>query len=180
MRAVIVRRWTLSERGCGGRVVTGSDDLDELARQVIDENRYLTLGTTEPDNRPRVSPVFFTHAGYRDFYWVSAPAARHSANIAARPEVAIVIFDSTAPVGAGRAVYIGAHAAVVTEDDLPQGCAAAFADVEPGARPFQPHELSGDAPLRLYRARATSHEVHIPGRDPTYGTGVDTRRRVSP
>ncbi|MGP4043076.1 pyridoxamine 5'-phosphate oxidase family protein [Streptomyces sp. 2A115] len=154
-------------------------DLGEMARHVIDANRYLTLGTTEPDHRPRLSPVYFTHVGYRDFYWVSSPSARHSMNIAARPDVAIVVFDSTAPIGEGRAVYVSADASVVAEDELPQRCTEAFERVDPGATRFEPHELSGDAVLRLYHARATRHEVHIPGRDPTYGAGVDTRRQIS-
>ena len=85
------------------------DDLGEMARHVIDTNRYLTIGTTEPDQRPRLSPVYFTHVDYRDFYWVSSPAAHHSMNIAAHPEIAIVIFDSTASIGQGQAVYVSAH-----------------------------------------------------------------------
>ena len=156
------------------------NDLSEMARHVIDTNRYLTMGTTEPDQRPRLSPVYFNHVDYRDFYWVSSPAAHHSMNIAAQPEIAIVIFDSTASIGQGQAVYVSAHASVVADDELPQRCAEVFARIGPGAKRFQPHELSGDAVLRLYRARATSHEVHIPGRDPVYGAGVDTRRPVTP
>ncbi|MFC0533761.1 pyridoxamine 5'-phosphate oxidase family protein [Phytohabitans kaempferiae] len=155
------------------------DDLAGMARRVIDANSYMTLGTSEPDGRPRLSPVYFTHADYRDFHWVSSPAARHSANLAARPAVAIVIFDSTAPVGDGRAVYLEADAAAVPDEDLAERCAAAFARVKPGAHAFTPEELSGDSPLRLYVARATSHEVHIRGRDPHYGTGIDRRLAVA-
>jgi hypothetical protein len=155
-------------------------DLGEMARHVIDTNRYLTLGTTEPGQRPRLSPVYFTHVDYRDFYWVSSPAAHHSMNIAAQPEIAIVIFDSTAPIGQGRAVYVSAQASVITDAELPQRCSEAFTRVDPGAKRFQPHELSGGAILRLYHARATSHEVHIPGRDPVRGTGLDTRCPVTP
>ena len=99
---------------------------------------------------------------------------------AARPEIAMVIFDSTAPIGHGQAVYVSGHASIVADDELPRRCAEAFARGDPEAKRFQPHELSGEAGLRLYRARGTSHEVHIRGRDPTYGTGVDTRRQVSP
>jgi general stress protein 26 len=157
-----------------------SDDLDKMAQNIIDTNRYLTLGTSEPDHRPRLSPVYFTHVGYQTFYWVSSPTARHSSNIAARPAIAIVIFDSTAEIGRGRAVYIDADASVVADDELPQRCAEAFTDVDPGAIRFKAHELSGDAILRLYRAQATNHEIHIPGRDPVYGAGVDTRRTVRP
>jgi Pyridoxamine 5'-phosphate oxidase len=157
-----------------------SDDLGEKARHVIDTNLYLTLGTTESDQRPRLSPVYFTHVNYHDFYWVSSPAAHHSKNIAVRPDIALVIFDSTAPIGYGQAVYVSAQASVVGDDELPQGCAEAFARVGPGAKRFAPRDLSGDAVLRLYRARATSHEVHISARDPLYGAGVDTRRPVMP
>jgi hypothetical protein len=157
------------------------DELDEMARQVIDGNRYMTMGTAGPDGRPRVSPVYFTHVGYRDFYWVSSPDAHHSRNIAERgPAISLVIFDSTAEIGQGRAVYVDADAAQVPDEELAARCAEAFPAVAPGAVRFTPADLSGDAQLRLYRAGATCVEVHIPGRDPRYGTGIDSRRRVNP
>ncbi|WP_141576951.1 pyridoxamine 5'-phosphate oxidase family protein [Actinomadura sp. WMMA1423] len=156
------------------------EDLDELARTVIDGNLYMTLGTSEADHRPRLSPVYFTHAGYRTFYWVSSPDSRHSGNIAARPEVAIVIYDSSAEIGRGRAVYIDAAASAVPDEELPERCAEAFPRVDPGAVAFEPADLGGDAPLRLYRADATGYEVHLPGRDPRNASGIDTRRRVDP
>lgn len=155
-------------------------DLDEMARTVIDTNRYMVLGTIDDDHRPRVSPVYFTHVAYRTFYWVSSPAARHSANVTARPEVAMVIYGSSAPIGYGRAVYVDAMAAIVTDDELPQACAEAYAHIGEGAKAFQPHELSGPAAIRLYRAHATNLDVHVPGRDPAYGTGIDKRRAVNP
>jgi nitroimidazol reductase NimA-like FMN-containing flavoprotein (pyridoxamine 5'-phosphate oxidase superfamily) len=154
-------------------------DLAGMARNVIDTNRYMVLGTTEPDGRPRVSPVYFTHDGYRDFYWVSGPSAHHSENVRTRGDVAIVIYDSTVGVGAGRAVYLTARAHEVPDDELEARAALAWATIPPGgARAFAPSELRGDADLRLYVARATRHEVHIPGSDPTYGTGIDSRREV--
>ena len=33
------------------------DELQEMARRVIDGNRYLVLGTVEDDGQPRLSPV---------------------------------------------------------------------------------------------------------------------------
>jgi predicted pyridoxine 5'-phosphate oxidase superfamily flavin-nucleotide-binding protein len=33
--------------------------LDDLARNVIDSNRYMALGTADADGHPRVSPVWF-------------------------------------------------------------------------------------------------------------------------
>jgi general stress protein 26 len=161
-----------------GSTMDTTDELARRARQVIDANHYMTLGTTEPDGRPRVSPVYFTQSGYRDFYWVSSPEAHHLANVAARPGVAIVIFDSTAPIGAGQAVYLTASATIVADADLAEECAVAFANVRPGAFAFTPDDLSGDAKLRLYVARAIKHEIHVPGRDPAYGTGIDRRVEV--
>lgn len=156
------------------------EDLDAYARIVIDSNHYMTLGTTDAEGRPRVSPVYFTHAGYRRFYWVSSWGAQHSQNLAVRPAVAIVIFDSSAPVGEGKAVYVDAMAAQVPDEELPERCAEAFATVGGGAVAFTPQELGGDAALRLYCAEGIGFEVHVPGRDPRYGTGVDSRRLVNP
>ena len=63
---------TFCRYGCG---MTAADDLAARARQVIDANLSMALGASEPDGRPRISPLYFTHAGYRDFSWVSSPAA---------------------------------------------------------------------------------------------------------
>jgi hypothetical protein len=38
----------------------GHRDLDVMARRVIDANHYMTLGTIDPDGRPRPSPVYYT------------------------------------------------------------------------------------------------------------------------
>ena len=63
--------------------------LNNLARTIIDSNRYMALGTADTDGRPWVSPVWFASEDYKHFHWVSSPDARHSQNVAARPEVAI-------------------------------------------------------------------------------------------
>src|SRR5215216_1335746 len=68
----------------------------------------MTLGTADGDGRPWVSPVYYAPEGYAGFYWVSSPEATHSRNIATRPEVSIVIFDSRAPIGSGQGVYVRA------------------------------------------------------------------------
>ena len=154
-------------------------DLDALARRVIAGNRYLTLGTLDPGGAPRLSPVFYTAVGHRDFYWVSAPGSHHSRNLAARPSVALVIFDSTAAIGAGEAVYLSASARQVGDDELGPATAVAFATAKDGVR-FTAGELRGDAELRLYVARATACDVHVPGSDPRHGSGIDARRPADP
>jgi hypothetical protein len=154
-------------------------DLDAMARRVIDANHYMTLGTRDPDGRPRLSPVYYTAARYSDFYWLSSPDAQHSRNVAEHPEIAIVIFDSTARVGAGEAVYLAAAARAIRDDELEVVCPEAFRTTA-GARRFEPDELRAGAALRLYVAHVTSCEVHVAGRDPVHGRGVDSRRPADP
>ena len=89
-----------------------------MARRVIDQNLYMVLGTMDPDGQPRLSPVYFTAARYEDFYWVSLPESHHSGNVAERPEVRIVVFDSSSPPGASEAVYVSATARMVPEHEL--------------------------------------------------------------
>jgi nitroimidazol reductase NimA-like FMN-containing flavoprotein (pyridoxamine 5'-phosphate oxidase superfamily) len=158
--------------------MSGHPELTAMARRVIDANRYMTLATRNPDGGPRLSPVFYTAARYADLYWLSSPQAQHSRNLTERPEVEIVIFDSTAYVGHGEAVYLAATARPVRDDELEAACAEAFRTTA-GARRFEPDELRG-GPFRLYVASVTSCEVHVPGRDPVHGRSVDTRQPADP
>jgi len=172
--AITYRR---SPAGPGPR--TGGDPgLDAMARRVIDTNHYMTLGTTDPGGRPRLSPVYYTPARYADFYWVSSPDAQHSRNLAACPEAEIVIFDSTAPAGEGEAVYITATAEAVPDDELEAMCPEAFSTAA-GARRFTPADLR-DGALRLYVAHARSCEVHVAAHHPGHGRGIDTRQQADP
>jgi nitroimidazol reductase NimA-like FMN-containing flavoprotein (pyridoxamine 5'-phosphate oxidase superfamily) len=153
-------------------------DLQALAREVIEHNRYLVLGTIDDSGRPRLSPVYFTHVEHREFFWVSSPDSHHSHNVDERPDVSLVVFDSSVAVGQGRAVYVDAVAQEVPAADLPAACARAFAVVGPDAVAFGPEEVSGDSDIRLYVARATRHEVHVRGGDPAYERSVDWRQSV--
>lgn len=150
----------------------------DMARGIIDANRYMVLGTLDPDGRPRVSPVFYAPDGYSTFYWISGQDTHHSRNLADRAEVSLVIFDSTAPVGQGAAVYLIATAAQVPDAEFDQVVEPATRPRFPEQRRFPREELQGAAPFRLYRARVSEHSVHVRGGDPEYGTGVDSRRVV--
>ena len=86
------------------------DRVGDMARGVIESNRYMVLGTADEGGVPWVTPVWFAQTGDRRFVWVSSPERRHSRNVRARPEVSIVIFDSQVAVGSARAVYMSASA----------------------------------------------------------------------
>lgn len=155
-------------------------ELADLARRVIDANSYMALGTADDAGRPWVSPVWFATEDYRQFHWLSSPDARHSVNVAARPEVAIAIYDSSGTPGTVEAVYMSGRAEELTGDELGRGIElydrASRRDIarEWGLSDVQPPSL-----FRLYRATALEHFVLIRGRDPERGTGVDRREPVT-
>jgi len=99
-----------------------------LAGAIIDANLYMTLGTADAAGRPWVSPVYHAAAEYREFFWVSEPEATHSRNLATRPELSIVIFDSTVPINTGQGVYMAAVAEELTGAELERGIDSSLAD----------------------------------------------------
>jgi hypothetical protein len=72
-------------------------------------------------------------------------------------------------------VYVRGQAELVPDDEL-ERCATLYGSRYPELRAYTADELRGD--LRLYRARPTEHWVLVTGRDPEYGTGIDSRRPV--
>ena len=159
--------------------MSGHPDFDAMARRVIDANLYMTVATLDPGGAPRLSPVYFTPARYTDLYWVSSPEAHHSRNLLERPEVEIVIFDSSVAVGHAEAVYLSARAREIPPDELPAVVGEAFGG-RGDARAFTREELTGAGDLRLYVATVTSCEVLVRGGDPAYGRGTDTRLPADP
>jgi hypothetical protein len=163
------------------------DDLAAHARAIIDANLYLTLGTIDPDGHPWTSPVYFAPAGDRDFYWVSATEARHSRHIAERPQVSMVIFDSTVAPYHGRAVYAVGEARELSRGDLDRALVAYPRSDGRGATrrlrglvlrrgprrgtaPVVPRRRSG----RLAQARSSERSMGI-GVRPIGGRGVVPR-----
>jgi nitroimidazol reductase NimA-like FMN-containing flavoprotein (pyridoxamine 5'-phosphate oxidase superfamily) len=164
---------------------TSKDDLAARVHRVIDDNVYMVLGTADADGRPATAPVFFAADGARDFYWISSPDVTHSVNLARRPEVSIVLFDSRAPVGTGgeSAVYMVGTAGQVPDDEIEQGLAFYPGPPERGARARTVAELQPPALYRLYRARVAEHFVLCPlegGGVPCaeHGKAYDHRTRV--
>ena len=157
-----------------------SHELADLARRTIDANRYMALGTADAAGNPWVSPVWFATEDHRNFHWVSSPDARHSQNIASRPEVAIAIFDSTAEPGTAEAVYMTGRAEELAGEELERGMGV-FGRVSEAdlGRPWTLEDVKPSTPFRLYRATAAEHFVLIRGRDPERGSGVDRREPVA-
>jgi len=155
-------------------------ELADVARGVIDANRYMVLGTADEHGHPWVTPVWFASEDYRSFHWVSSPAAKHSRNLAAEPRVAITIFDSSVPVGGAQAAYMKGVAEELTGAELERAIEIfdRVSRLDHG-RAYALDDVQGSALIRLYRATVAEHWVLIPGRDPDRGSGIDRSERVS-
>jgi nitroimidazol reductase NimA-like FMN-containing flavoprotein (pyridoxamine 5'-phosphate oxidase superfamily) len=130
-------------------------DLGELARSIVDSSRFMALATADADGLPWASPVWYAPRGYRELYWASSPEAQHSRNIAERPEIAIVIFDSHEP-GSWKAVYMSAVAEQVA--DVGEGIEVyARRSVEQGLPAWTRDDVLPPSKHRLYRATVSEH-----------------------
>jgi Pyridoxamine 5'-phosphate oxidase len=148
-------------------------DLGAIARSIIDSNMYMVLGTADETGRPWASPVYFGAAGYTEFYWVSSPEVRHSRNIAIRPQISIVIFNSQAPIGTGQGVYMSAVAEELTGGDLDRGIEIySRTSLGHGGHEWKQEDVSVPALYRLYRATVSEHWILDPTGHPDHRTQV--------
>jgi nitroimidazol reductase NimA-like FMN-containing flavoprotein (pyridoxamine 5'-phosphate oxidase superfamily) len=142
--------------------VTEEPDFAAVARGVIDANRFMTLATADRDGVPWASPVWYAPEDHARFLWVSDPEARHSRNIAERPQVGIVIFDSHA-TGGWKSVYMSALAEEMSGAGLERGIESFSArSVEQGFGAWTEADVRPPARRRLYRATASEHYVLTP------------------
>jgi nitroimidazol reductase NimA-like FMN-containing flavoprotein (pyridoxamine 5'-phosphate oxidase superfamily) len=140
--------------------MTEPQDLGVVARSIIDANRYMTLATADEDGLPWVSPVWYAPAAYHEFYWASKPEARHSRNLASRPQLAIVIFDSHR-VGEWNALYMSAIGEEVA--DVDEGIEIySERSKEQGLPVWSREAVLPPARHRLYRATASEQFVLDP------------------
>jgi len=132
----------------------------DAVRSIVDANTYLTLATGDEHGNPWASPVWYATADYREFVWASTLEARHSRNLASRPELAIAIFDSRQPPGTGEAVYLAARATRVPDAELDR-CVRIYATASEaqGLPTWTRADVEPPARLRLYHAVAGEHFI---------------------
>ena len=123
------------------------------AQEIIDAGSYMVLATADADGVPWASPVWFAPDGYTRFLWVSREDTRHSRNLAVRPQLSIVIFDSRTPIGTGEGVYMDA----VAEQIADPAAVEVFSrrSVAQGGSEWTLADVRPPAELRLCRATAS-------------------------
>jgi nitroimidazol reductase NimA-like FMN-containing flavoprotein (pyridoxamine 5'-phosphate oxidase superfamily) len=140
--------------------VPDPDDLGAVATAIVDSNRYMTLATADEHGTPWASPVWFAPVGYREFLWVSSPEAQHSRNLDARPDLAIVIFDSHRG-GGWNALYMIATAERLDDVDEAIRTFSRHGEAQ-GLRAWTRDDVLPPARHRLYRAEVSEHFVLDP------------------
>lgn len=133
---------------------------DEIARGIVDASMYMVLATADEAGRPWSSPVYFAHLGCREFFWVSSPQAAHSRNITVRPQVSIVVFDSSAPIGTGQGLYMSAVAESVGGPGIERAIDVfSRRSVLHGGSVWTTADVREDSGLTLYRAVPDGHWI---------------------
>lgn len=151
-------------------------DLGKLAKAIINANMYMVLGTADESGQPWVTPVYFACLNYKEFYWISSPEVRHSRNIAIRPQISIVVFDSQVAVGKGQAVYMAAEAKELSGVDFDRGLDiynGRFSNpADHGVRLVTAEDVRAPALYRLYRAIVSEHWILDPAGHPDHRISV--------
>ncbi|MGC5014355.1 pyridoxamine 5'-phosphate oxidase family protein [Streptosporangium sp. DT93] len=148
----------------------------ETVPRLLGDCRYLVLATADGRGRPWATPVFFAARDEDRLFWVSSPGSRHSRNLAERPDVAVTVFDSHAPVGGAEALYLEATAGPA--DDPAEAMATINARL-PAGRELTGDDLAPSGPLVAYGADVRRHFVLIRGGDARFDNAVDARLRVT-
>ena len=132
-------------------------DIAAIARSIVEENRFMALGTADASGTPWVSPVWYAPLSSREYVWVSRPGTRHSRNLVERPQVAIAIYDSHRP-GTWAAVYLVAVAQELEEVDAALAAFNRRSEAQ-GLRAWSRDEVVPPAEFRVYRATAVEQYV---------------------
>ena len=147
---------------------------NEKAKAIIHENKYMVLATSDKENKPWASPVFFAHDEKYNFYFISSMNSRHAKNISANPNVGIAIFDSRQKMGHTEGLQIEAAAWQVGKNSLDKAiehyCMKAFPNSGPGLSPserYNPNEYIEPYDLRFFKA--SPEKIYI----------IDVEKRVA-
>lgn len=97
-----------------------SIELADLAKNIINQNQYMTIASVDKQGSAWASPVAYVFDKAFNLYWVSVPESKHQQNIANNPNISITIFDSHQLWGEGVGVQMGATVEQVSLKDIPQ------------------------------------------------------------
>ena len=89
--------------------------LVEIAKDIIKNNIYLTLSTTD-GKKPWATPLYYCADNKYNFYFISQMDSLHTKNILKDPKVAFAIFDSHQKEGTGNGVQASGKAYLLKKE----------------------------------------------------------------
>lgn len=99
--------------------------IEELAKQIIDSNIYMSLATFA-DEKPWACALFMGVDENYHLYFVSNIKALHVQNVLKNPRVAVVIFDSHSIAGRANGVQLSGTCHRLTGDEVQRGIDAIY------------------------------------------------------
>lgn len=96
-----------------------SQSLKSMAKTVLKDNQYMSLGTSSGAGKAWVSPVVYAYDKNLNLYFMSLPSSKHCQNIELDPIVSVAIFDSHQNFGQGVGLQIRAKVNKVAVKDIP-------------------------------------------------------------
>lgn len=122
-------------------------DLNHLARDIIKNNIYLTLATTDGQS-PWSAPLFYCIDDKYNFYFISQMDSLHTCHILKNPKVAFSIFDSHAPEGQGVGVQASGKAYLLKNKEEIKDALKHYSTI---FIKCVPESFAGSNPYRLFK-----------------------------
>lgn len=95
-----------------------NSELKKLAKEIIEQNQYMTIASVDEFGYPWASPVAYVYDKKYNLYWVSVPESKHQKNIENNSKISLSIFDSHQRWGEGTGIQIEAFVTKVPSKDL--------------------------------------------------------------
>lgn len=89
----------------------------QILNEVLDENKYLCLSTSDIEGNPWASPLVYVRDADYNFYFLSHTLSRHCKNIEKNNKVAFSVFNSKQNVGI--AFWVQASGIATQIQDIP-------------------------------------------------------------
>lgn len=122
------------------------EELNKIAKEIINNNIYLTLATS--DKLPWAAPLYYCKDDDFNFYFISQMQSVHIKHLLKNPEVAIAIFDSNAPEGEGNGVQASGKAMLLeSEEEIID----ALKYYHTSFISCSPKDFDGSKPYRLFK-----------------------------
>lgn len=122
------------------------EELTKTAREIIKNNVYLTLGTTD-GNIPWTAPLFYAVSNDYTFYFISQMDSLHTLHLLKNPQVSFAIFDSHQKEGTGNGVQSSGKAYLIKDEELTE----AFKWYHTTFVEMKPETFKAPAPYRFFK-----------------------------